>query len=36
MSHAEIAEGLGVSAKGVEKHLERGLAALRRELARLR
>jgi RNA polymerase sigma-70 factor (ECF subfamily) len=36
MSHAEIAEALGVSVKGVEKHLSRGLAALRRELAPLR
>ena len=30
LSHAEIAETMGISTKGVEKQLERGLAALRR------
>jgi RNA polymerase sigma-70 factor (ECF subfamily) len=32
MSHAEIAEAMGISAKGVEKQLERGLQALRARL----
>jgi RNA polymerase sigma-70 factor (ECF subfamily) len=33
LSHAEIAEALDISLKGVEKHLSRGLAALRQALA---
>lgn len=32
MTHAEIADALGISVKGVEKHLARGLAALRSAL----
>ena len=32
LSYAEIAEALGISVKGVEKHLARGLAALRSRL----
>lgn len=32
LSYAEIAEALGISVKGVEKHLSRGLEALRRAL----
>jgi RNA polymerase sigma-70 factor (ECF subfamily) len=32
LSYAEIAEALGISVKGVEKHLSRGLAALRERL----
>jgi RNA polymerase sigma-19 factor, ECF subfamily len=32
LSHAEIAEALGISVKGVEKHLSRALATLRQEL----
>lgn len=33
LKHAEIAETLGISVKGVENHLARGLQALRRDLA---
>jgi len=33
LTHAEIAEALGISIKGVEKHLARGMAALREKLA---
>jgi RNA polymerase sigma-70 factor (ECF subfamily) len=29
LSYAEIAEAVGISVKGVEKHLSRGLAALK-------
>ena len=32
MSYAEIAEVVGISVKGVEKHLSRGLAALKRQI----
>jgi RNA polymerase sigma-70 factor (ECF subfamily) len=32
LSYAEIADALGISVKGVEKHLARGLDALRRQL----
>ncbi len=32
LSYAEIAEAVGISVKGVEKHLSRGLAALKRQL----
>jgi RNA polymerase sigma-70 factor, ECF subfamily len=32
LSYAEIAEAVGISVKGVEKHLSRGLAALKRRL----
>jgi RNA polymerase sigma-70 factor (ECF subfamily) len=32
LSYAEIAEALGISVKGVEKHLSRGLAALKERL----
>jgi RNA polymerase sigma-70 factor (ECF subfamily) len=35
LKHAEIAETLGISVKGVENHLARGLQALRRELGGL-
>lgn len=33
LSYAEIAEALGISVKGVEKHLSRGLESLRRFMA---
>lgn len=33
LSYAEIAEVVGISVKGVEKHLSRGLAALRKQLS---
>lgn len=33
LRHAEIAETLGISVKGVENHLARGLQALRRDLS---
>jgi RNA polymerase sigma-70 factor, ECF subfamily len=33
MSYAEIAEAVGISVKGVEKHLSRGLAALKSHLS---
>jgi RNA polymerase sigma-70 factor (ECF subfamily) len=33
LKHAEIAEALGISIKGVENHLARGLQALRRDLS---
>ena len=33
LSYAEIAEALGISVKGVEKHLARGLVALRSRLS---
>lgn len=36
LAQSEIAEALGISIKGVEKHLSRALAALRRELTRSR
>jgi len=32
LSYAEIADALGISVKGVEKHLSRGLAVLRRRM----
>lgn len=32
LTYAEIAEALGISVKGVEKHLARGLATLRKQL----
>lgn len=32
MSYAEIAEAVGISVKGVEKHLSRGLEALRKHI----
>ncbi|RMH22926.1 MAG: sigma-70 family RNA polymerase sigma factor, partial [Gemmatimonadetes bacterium] len=35
LSHREIAEAMGISVKGVERQLTRGLAALRAELADL-
>lgn len=35
LSHKEIAESLGISLKGVENHLARGLSALRERLGRL-
>ena len=36
LTYAEIAHTLGISIKGVEKHLSRGLAALRDRLAKFR
>jgi RNA polymerase sigma-70 factor, ECF subfamily len=33
LSYAEIAESIGISVKGVEKHLARGLAALKRHFS---
>jgi RNA polymerase sigma-70 factor (ECF subfamily) len=36
MSYAEIAEALGLSVRGVEKHLARGLATLRERLGKAR
>jgi RNA polymerase sigma-70 factor (ECF subfamily) len=36
LSYAEIADALGISIKGVEKHLSRGLAALRARLGKTR
>lgn len=36
LSYAEIAEVLGISVKGVEKHLSRGLASLREQLGQER
>ena len=36
LTYAEIADVLGISIKGVEKHLSRGLAALRERLGKIR